>query len=141
MAHLRGLELNQTNAKTTLKVLCIEQLGLPSWIRTSVSLPTTYYAALVNGSRPSFWLLSYIGGRSPAPCFLAPYLASRCGVIRRKRSPIVLHAGLARRAGAPCCVNGLALLSSQKSAAASPRPPDALSHLLACHLCQLWHPV
>ena len=29
-----GLELNQINAKVALKVLCIEQLGLPSWIRT-----------------------------------------------------------------------------------------------------------
>jgi len=29
MAHLRGLESNQTKAKIALKVLYIEQLGLP----------------------------------------------------------------------------------------------------------------
>ena len=33
-AHLRGLELNQVNANAALKVLYIEQLGLPCWIRT-----------------------------------------------------------------------------------------------------------
>jgi len=37
-AQLSGLEVNQANAKVALKVLCIEQLGLPHWIRTYIRL-------------------------------------------------------------------------------------------------------
>ena len=38
MVNLRGFELNQIKAKVALKVLNIEQLGLPSRIRTTTSI-------------------------------------------------------------------------------------------------------
>jgi len=62
----------------------------------SSKLETTYYEVCVNGSGYVWQVLA--GG--PCCVFLDPNLASRCGVIRLVRSPIILHAGCSRRAGA-----------------------------------------
>jgi len=60
MVDLRGFELNQIKAKVALKVLDIEQLGLPSQIRTcgmtehlAILLTSAHYILLLPSSRSS----------------------------------------------------------------------------------------
>ena len=60
---------------------------------------TSYYMVFVNSPSESFVPLS--GGRPHASISLAPKIADRYRIIRVRRSPIIHHPGLARRAGAP----------------------------------------
>jgi hypothetical protein len=73
---------------------------------------------------PAYILFLTPVGRPLAYLFLAPNLAVRYGFIPINGSPIIPHAGLARRAGAPRCVHGLARMSSQKSNRRLPAHPD-----------------
>ena len=54
-----------------------------------------------------------------------------------REGPIILHTGLARRAGAPCFMHGFAQMSSQKEPRCLPAHLICCDYLLACNLYRM----